>query len=263
MDAVEEHVGRAALVLARSPGGGAIHFTDIGVVDELAQILGKADGRTREPANVVLLRQFSDGNRIGQGTRERFVDEHRLARFEDFPRLLQVNPAINALQQHHIHLLQQLGNRVDDFNTHAALLLGKLGNAVLAGREIRAAGIASDDLDARELGVLGLVENGSEPRHMRGIKAHDAGSQRLGGFLCESRTGETKECDDGKNAMFHKWKNQRNESRTEHISGIHPLGDDSDTIALLRETGGTHSDQITGALGNDGLGLTIRALQVM
>ena len=55
-----------------------------------------------------------DLDRVGQRAGERLVDEDRLVRPEDRPDLLQVRPAVDALQEHDVDPRQQVVDRTDD-----------------------------------------------------------------------------------------------------------------------------------------------------
>jgi hypothetical protein len=46
--------------------------------------------------------------------------------------LLQVNPAVDALEQHDVDFFQQFRNRVDDLDAHFADLLRETLDAILA-----------------------------------------------------------------------------------------------------------------------------------
>jgi hypothetical protein len=120
-----------------------------------------------------------------------------------------MNAAIHALQQHDIHLFQELRDRIHDLDPHAAHLLGELRHAILARRHVRSSRIARDDFDPREIAVgLRVVEELCECRHMRGIEADDACAQELRRILGECRNAKGQGDEDGEREVFHgvrKW----------------------------------------------------------
>jgi len=86
--------------------------------------------------------------------------EHGLAGGEDRFDLFEVRPAVDALQQHHVDLLQQLGNGIADLDAHAAELLGELLHPIGAGRDVRAsAGKAGHHLHVGQVALgVGIVQ---------------------------------------------------------------------------------------------------------
>ena len=96
---------------------------------------------------------------------------------EDRPRLLEVWPAVDALEQHDIDLAQELVDRSDD--RHAELIVQLLGiaiNAIAARWEIRApSGISRDNPHAGDLGLGARgVQDFGKRDDMRGIQTDDA-----------------------------------------------------------------------------------------
>ena len=139
--------------------------------------------RARETRRVRLPGQLEDRDRVGQRAGDRLVDEHRLVCLEDGPRLFEVRPAVDALQQHDVDLRQQLVDRADDRHPElVAQVLGVARHPVAARRDVRAAaGIGRHDANAGQLGLRARgVQELRERDHVRGIQADDAGSEGLG-----------------------------------------------------------------------------------
>ena len=97
--------------------------------------------------------------------------------------LFQVRPAVHAFQQHHIDLLQQGVDGIDDLDVvFFPKRLGEAGEAVAAGRDVgTAAGKRRHHLDAGQVARrLGAVEQLRECDNVRGVQADDAGPERFG-----------------------------------------------------------------------------------
>ena len=89
-----------------------------------------------------------------------------------------MNPPIHAFQQHHVHPVQQLRDRIDNLDTHPAQLFGETLDAVATGWDVRAARIAGHHFDTGQVaGRVGVVEDFRESRHMRGVEANHAGAE--------------------------------------------------------------------------------------
>ena len=102
-----------------------------------------------------LLGEPDDLDRVGQRAGERLVDEDRLVRPEDRPDLLQVGPAVDALQEHHVDPRQQVVDRIDDLDLElVAQLRGEAGDAVAARGDVGTPpGIRGDDPDPRQVAL--------------------------------------------------------------------------------------------------------------
>ena len=107
---------------------------------------------------LVCPRQLEDRDRVGQRAGDRLVDEHRLVRLEDGPRLLEVRPAIDAFEQHDVDAREQLIDRVDDRHAEfVAQLLRITRHSIAACGQVGApAGISRHNANAGKLrlGVL-------------------------------------------------------------------------------------------------------------
>ena len=126
--------------------------------------------------------QLEDGDRVGQRAGDRLVDEHRLACPKDRPRLLEVGPAVDALEQHDVNTGEQLIDRADDGHTEfVAQLLRIARHSIMACGNVGASTrIGRHDADSGQLGFgLRCIQELSKRNHVRGIQPDDAGSQRL------------------------------------------------------------------------------------
>jgi hypothetical protein len=105
---------------------------------------------------------------------ERLVDEERLVRRDHLTRLIEVDAAIHALDEHGIDLRQQGRNVGHDFDV---VLVGDLFREI-----IDAAGAAFNVLAAAFVGGDHLhalfVEGLRESRDMRGVGADNSDAQR-------------------------------------------------------------------------------------
>ena len=157
VNAVPEQVGVMLFERAGAIDVAADDITHLGVVTHRGDPRAEPERGARETRGVRLPGQVEDRDRVGQGAGDRLVDEHRLVGLEDGPRLLEMRPAVDALQQHDVDLRQQLVDRADDRHAElVAQLLGEAGHAVAAGGDVRAAsGISRHDANAGQLG-LGL-----------------------------------------------------------------------------------------------------------
>jgi len=83
-----------------------------------------------EHGHLRLFREAIEFEGVAQRARERLVDEQGLARLDHGLRLLQMRAAIDAHQQHGVHLLAQFLDAGDDL--HAELVLKLLRVAIHA-----------------------------------------------------------------------------------------------------------------------------------
>src|SRR5205807_10245738 len=107
----------------------------------------------------------------------------------------QVRPAVDALQQHGIDLLEQLIDGVDDLDAEFFTEgFGIVTDAVAAGWDVlAAAGVGRDDADASEVALrLGIVEQAREGFDVRRVESDDANADRLGLL---GRRGKRKQAD--------------------------------------------------------------------
>ena len=127
--------------------------------------------------------QLEDRDGVGQRAGHRLVDEHRLARLEHRHDLLQVRPAVHALQQHDVDLRRaaRRSSRRSRRRTCSRSCLGEALDAVAAGGDVgAAAGEGGHDADAGQVALgLGVVEQLGEGDDVRGVQADDADPERL------------------------------------------------------------------------------------
>ena len=151
---------------------------ELRVVRQRGDAGAEAERRAGEAGRPALPGEVEDRDGVGQRAGDRLVDEHRLAGLEHGPRLLQVRPAVDALEQHDVDLRQQLVDRADDLDAVLLLQVARIArHAVAAGGDVgAAAGIGGDDPHAGELGpgMFGVQELG-ECDHVRRIEADDPG----------------------------------------------------------------------------------------
>src|SRR5262249_10758960 len=140
VDAVPEQVRVVRLELAGAVGDAAEDLADLRVGARGLDARAEAQRRAREAWGAGLLGRAVDLQGGGQRPGHRLVDEHRLARLEHRPHLLQVRPAVHALQQDDVDFWQQRVDGIDDLDAElVAQLLGVAGDAVPAGGQVRAA----------------------------------------------------------------------------------------------------------------------------
>src|SRR5439155_27292589 len=109
----------------------------------------------------------------------RLVDEQRLARLDHWDGFLQMNPSVHTFEQHHVHLFQQLRNRIQNLDAHPAQLFGEPFDPVAAGRDICPAGITSHDSDACDIARrFRVIEDFREGGDVRGVQADHPGPER-------------------------------------------------------------------------------------
>ena len=73
--------------------------------------------RRRKRRAIVFFGRIKNRDRLGQRSGDGLVDERRLARLQAGQGLLQMRPAIVRFQEHAIDSLQQLIERIHDFDT--------------------------------------------------------------------------------------------------------------------------------------------------
>ena len=106
VDAVPEQVGMMLLERAGPVGVAADDVADLGRSAAYAAMPGLNRSDELEKHGVpVSLGQLEDRDRVGQRAGDGLVDEDRLVRLEDGPRLLQVRPAVDAFEQDDVDLL--------------------------------------------------------------------------------------------------------------------------------------------------------------
>src|SRR5438552_7793468 len=93
--AVKEHVRRAFLIRARSPGYRARDRAELFVFQKFLNARAEPNRRTGKAGDAVLLRQVVDDDGVSERTGDRLVDKQRLARLNHGDRFLQMNPAVH------------------------------------------------------------------------------------------------------------------------------------------------------------------------
>src|SRR5262249_44712531 len=139
--------------------------------------------------------------RAGHG----LVNENGLFRLEHRLNLFQMRSAIDALQQDHVHFLQQFVDGIDNGNVILfAQLLGEALDAVAALLQVGAAARKRGyyaDASQIALGV-GAIEQLGERDHVRRVQADDAGLERRVGR--RDRAGKNKQsAESGKEEAVH------------------------------------------------------------
>src|SRR3954469_9571106 len=99
-------------------GAPHVHAADVGSLETAGRVSQR--GRA-EPRDGRLLSDSGDFTRVFERARERFVDEERLARRDDFASLREMDAAIDAGQQHAIDALAKFGDGVDDLDAEFLL----------------------------------------------------------------------------------------------------------------------------------------------
>ena len=125
----------------------------------------------------MLAGQAEDLRGIGQRGRHRLVDEQRLAGRNDRSGLRQVRSPVDAHQQYDIDAAEQLVDRIDDLDSHAAHLLRIFLDSIPARRNVGAStGIGRHDLQVLQIaGGLGIVEQLGKGDRVRGVEPDHAG----------------------------------------------------------------------------------------
>ncbi len=101
--------------------------------------------------------------------------------------------SVDTFQHHGIDTFEQRGNRIDDFHARFPHILGVLRHVTETfGNVVADAGKSSHHPHAGKLGSrVGFVDGFRENRHVLGVAADDADSQRLGAARA---TGEQNAC---------------------------------------------------------------------
>ena len=104
------------LEMARAVGVAADHLAHLGIVLQRLDSRAEPERGARKARSARFAGQVEDRDRIGQCPRHGLVDEDRLTRLKDRTSLGQMGPSVHALQQHHIHLLEQVVDRSNDLD---------------------------------------------------------------------------------------------------------------------------------------------------
>ncbi len=162
--------------VGRAVGDGAADFADIGFL-HLHEAVVKAIRRRAEHRNIGFLGKAIDFDGVAQVSGHGLIDVHRFAGLEDRASLFEVGAAIDAFQQHDIHLL---AHRFDCWiNLHAVLFLKLLGIAFDPRRTRRDVGtspfVCGDNFPTRHVVLAFLVvQKGGEGGDVGCIQPHYA-----------------------------------------------------------------------------------------
>ena len=193
MNAVPIEIGMRRLEMARTPGIAADNRPDLRVVTCGLRIAGKSQCGAAEPRRLGGLAQFGDRQRIGERSGQRLVDKHWLARLEDGSGLLQMLPAIDALEQHNVYLVEHGRNGIDNLDPHPFHLLGEFRDSIATGRNLAPAGKCRHHSHSGKIVTrLWIIQHLREFDYMRCVQPDNPGPQdrRPGGII----GGRTTEC---------------------------------------------------------------------
>ena len=136
-----------------------------------------ANVRRAPPGHTMFLAQAGNLPGVFERSGQRLVDEHRQARLEDRPRLLQVLSSVNALEQDGVDLRAESWDVIDDFHAEfVPQLIRVFAQPVAAGGDVRAASrIGCNDPGAGHvIRVRGVVENPGERGGVGRVQPDDA-----------------------------------------------------------------------------------------